>query len=491
MTNKVAEPSRNSAYGSAKIKKIRDLRGGVEAMRAAGEAYLPKEENEEQHDYDDRLKRSWLFPALDQAISDAADTVFRKEVSPGDDVPEQLIILEPNITNEGRNLNNFAFDVFEDGLEAGVSFILVDMPAREGELTRQDQQALNIRPYWSLVRAEDVLGWKTSTVNNNTVLSQIRILETAFEDDTSNEFEQTEVAQVRVITRDMETGVVSVALYRKDDKGKDWVLFSEVFTGLDVITVVPFYTERSGFFTADPPFENLADLNIAHWQSASDQRNILHNVRVPKLFMKGMDADELGNSPNTAIIATSPEADAKWLEHGGKAIDSGRQDLLDLEDRMHQVGLQIITRPVANTSATDSDNSRQKETTALGQWANNLKEALEQALQFSADYLNIEDGGSIEVNKDFRSATSSSAELQFLLNAVNTGQISQKTFLKESIRRGLLMDDMEVDKEIERIADASSDEAAFLDLEAEEIEETENTNVFQLIQSIDRLNRVV
>ncbi|MBX8484820.1 DUF4055 domain-containing protein [Pseudomonas cichorii] len=43
-----------------------------------------------------------------------------------------------------------------------------------------------------------------------------------------------------------------------------------------------------GTLFCDPPFKDLAHLNIQHWQSKPDQDNILHVARVPILFGSGI-----------------------------------------------------------------------------------------------------------------------------------------------------------------------------------------------------------
>lgn len=76
----VAELAPEARDGDPALKKVRALRGGVDAMRSAGQTYLPKEELESTSDYQARLARSWLFPALDKATKDQADKVFAKPV---------------------------------------------------------------------------------------------------------------------------------------------------------------------------------------------------------------------------------------------------------------------------------------------------------------------------------------------------------------------------------------------------------------------------
>lgn len=471
MSNAVAAPSKLSSRNSASLKKIRDLRGGVAQMRVMGRTYLPQETKESDADYDNRLKRSWLFPGLDKAIEDVADRVFAREVRFGEDVPPVIAELEADITADGRNLNNFARDLFEDGVEAGLSFILVDMPRKDGEMTIAQERQANMRPYVTMVRAEQVLGWKTERIGGKTVLSQVRIMETATEDG-EDEFEQIEVPQVRVLQRS--EGKVWGRLYREDDKG-DWLMHEDFTVDMDEISIVPFYTRRTGFFQGRPNFEGLADLNVAHWQSASDQRNILHYARVPLLVALGMSADDFTVAVNSSISTSRPktEADVKWVEHEGKAIGAGRDDLKDLEQSMRVLGLELMLPKTGNPTATGEAIDAAKSQTPLAQMANNLKESLERMAYFMGLYINLAGEFTVNVNTDYGLSLLNQADLTLLLQAVNTGQLSRQTFLKELIRRNVLMDDLDIDDEIERIKDEEP-EPISLPLNLEDDDEDED-----------------
>ena len=459
MTDSVAVPSKHSLRGDARLKKIRDLRGGVVAMRKAGETYLPKEEREEQSDYDDRLARSWLFPALDKAIEDVADRIFSKDVSLSADVPTDLAELAEDIDNQGRNLNSFARDVLEDGTEAGIAFILVDSPPKQGDLTLAQARAINFRPYLVHIKAEDILGWKTTKIGNKSVLSMVRIWETVEENDPDDKFKEVTVPQVRVLELPVKNGVVGnvvVSVYRENKDGKWELRDRPIQSGLQEITLVPFYTNRTGFMKGKPRYEKLADLNIAHWQSASDQRNILHKARVPLLALFGFSVEDVTSSPNSALVTTkSPqEADGKWVEIEGASIEAGRNDLKDLEQRMTVLGIELAWKPVSNnTGATGAAIDHGKMVTPLAMIAASLQDALNKAFGFMAKYKGTEMSGGVEVNRDFGASLLGTGDLVFLLNAVNTGQISQETFLKECARRGVLISDLNIEDEIERIKD--------------------------------------
>lgn len=474
----VATPSNLSMQGSATLNKIRDLRAGVERMRVRGTAYLPREERETEPAYLNRLSRSWLFPALDETVKSVANKVFARPVTLGDDVPPELEALEDNITNEGRNLNTFARSVFEDGVEAGVAFILVDGPKRGEEVvTAAEEKAVNFRPYLTHVKAEDVLGWKTTTILNETVLTQIRISEIVSEDDPEDEFGQLPVNQVRVLTVE-ETGFVGVRVYRQDDKQK-WQIFDAFSTELREITIVPFYTNRTGFLQAEPVFEELADLNIAHWQSASDQRSILHKARVPILMITGMSVKEVTSSPNEAIVTANKDAKAGWVEHTGKAIEAGRDDLKDLEQRMQALGLVLVTPKPGTPTATGEALDAAKANTPLATMAQGLGDALSTAFGFMALYMGrtVEDGGTVNVNDDFE-VMFGEQDSTFLLNARNTGQISHETFVAECKRRGILMESVDAADEKELLDAELPEPEDLVDVDLDEADEITPSDAF-------------
>ena len=342
--------------------------------------------------------------------------------------------------------------MFEDGVSgAGISYIMVDAPPRQEGVTQAQAQAQNLRPYLVHLRVEDILGWKSETVDNVTLLTQVRIFET-IQEPGSDEFTQVDVEQIRVLDR-TDAGV-AVRLYRKG-KDEKWLLHEGPFPlAVDEITIVPFYANRTGFFTGEPLLPDLADVNIAHWQSQSDQLNILHFARVPILFAAGRHDDEgpLVISASTATTASDANAKLQWVEHSGQAIGAGRQDLKDLEFQMETHGLQLLVARPGGQSATGEALDAQKETSTLSMTADELQDALEQALILMGQYGAVDIGaGVVRVNKEYGVSMMGAQELTALLSAVNTGNLSKETFLHELARRGAVRADLDVEEELDRI----------------------------------------
>lgn len=454
--SKVAEQSKEVAAMVESAATGRALMGGTKGMREKGEKYLPQFEKETDSTYKARLKSSWLFNGYRKTVRDMTGRVFKKPVELGSEVGGSFGDWVQNIDLQGRDLSEFSREVFKDGMSGpGISYIMVDAPKREGEVSQVQAKAQNLRPYMVHLKVEQVLGWKTEVINNVTTLQMIRIAEAVTVDDPDDEFAEVTIDQVRVLT--LADGLVNVRLYRKQGDGGDWALEDEYPTTLKKIMVVPFYANRTGFFTGEPVLDDLADVNVAHWQSQSDQRNILHVARVPILFGKGFgEKEEITIGSSTAVMAEDPTADLNWVEHTGKAIDAGRQDLKDLEFQMETHGLQLLVQK-GNQSATGEALDAAKETSQLAMMADALKDALEQAFKWMSDISGQAlpaDGANVLVNKEFGVNMFSDAFLATMLKAVALGVIDQETFLI-IMRDGKVPEDLNIEDIILNTRDES------------------------------------
>ena len=453
MKSTVATRSAESQEQVSEAAKARALMDGTEGMRKAAKTYLPKFDAETETDYAARLGQSWLFNGFRKTVRDMAGRVFAKpiEIEAG---PAKLVEWSANIDNAGNDLSTFARQVFEDGLAAGIAYVMVDAPPRDGVVTVA--QAQTLRPYLVHLKSDDILGWKTGVHEGKPTLTQLRISECVYEDDPKDEFAQVEIDQVRVLDR-LPNGV-QVRVFRKVKtvEGEDWALWGEpTFTGLPDITVVPFYANRDDFFSGEPLLDDLADVNIAHWQSQSDQRHILHFARVPILHITGRRPDEAPVTFGASTAIQSDETDAKltWVEHSGQAIGAGRQDLKDLEFQMETHGLQLLVARPGGQSATGESLDSAKETSILAVTADELKNTLEIALDWMCQYGGLDAATVVKVNKEFGVTMMDAQRMTALLSAVNTGNLSRETFIAELARCGMIAPDIVPDDEIERIGD--------------------------------------
>jgi hypothetical protein len=446
--NSVATPSLAYARASVAWDLPRSLMGGTTAMRLKGKTYLPQEPGESNEAYDNRLSRTTLFNAFRKTVKDMTGKVFARPIVIGDDVPETLRSYCENIDLTGRHLNIFARDVFEDGMQTGISFIMADMPYADPTATRRDDIVSGRRPYLVHIKAEDLIGWKTEIIGGKETLTQVRIRERITEDDMTNPYQEKDVIQIRVL----EPG--RWYTFRSTEAERAYTPHAEGTTSLDFIPVAPVYINRMDFMLGSPPLEDLADLNVSHWQSQSDQRNILHVARVPILFGAGFDETAtMVVGANTMARSADPNAKLTYVEHSGAAIGAGQKDLEQIELQMQAMGLQLLV-PKPGQTATGEARDEAKETSTLSMMAQALQDGLEQALGFMAQFegLGADAGGSLVVNRDYGSVKVDGVELNVLMASTSGGLITHKTYLNELKRRGSLSEDIDVDAEIEALA---------------------------------------
>lgn len=440
----------------AKLEKTRTLMGGTVAMRLAAKTYLPQFEGESDDHYKTRRDMSYLFNGFKKTVFDMSGRVFEKPAVLGEDADQKFKDYAEDVDLEGRDLSTFAKTVFEAGLQSGIEYLLVDAPPKvEGETVAQATEN-NSRPYIIHIKPENVLGWKTKRIKNKHKLVQFRFKEKVEVDE--DEYKSKAVDQIRVFDIPKDQTKVRSRAFQQNKQGQWEQVGEDAYTDMEVITVVPFYANRTDFFKGEPPLEDLADLNIAHWQSQSDQRNILHFTRVPILFASGITKDaKLKISAAQVTKASSPEADLKFVEHSGAAIGAGQKDLEHLEFQMETLGLQLVVAQNGPQTATGENRNEKKETSRLSGMADSLKDALEQCFKWMAEYENSEFTSSVNVHKDFTASNLSAVVLNLLISSVQNGKMSRKTFWAELVRRGVLPEDFDAELEQAQLDEEQED----------------------------------
>lgn len=428
---------------------ITPLMGGTMAMRAAGKSLLPQYPAEADESYKERLRLSTLLPAYSETVGNMTSRVFAEPLQVGDDVPEQLKEMTKDIDHAGNDLNSWAVEFFREGLSHGLCHAFIDHPKSDGVRTQAEEIAAGVRPYAVMVKPEQVLGWRSKGGQ----LTMIRYIETVEEED--GEFGAKCVDQIRVL----EPGAWRT--YRMGVSGGAWALHEEGTNSLKKISWVTFYTGRTGFMTAKPPLLELAHLNVKHWQSQSDQDNILHVIRVPILVRIGVQAtyDNQGMpvppefKVGTGALTDLPkDGDLKYVEHTGAAVKAGREALQDLLDEMRMAGAKLLTpEKSATKTATQADEEAAQELSPLARMANHFADCLAQLLQFMADYRGLGDGGTVEMRGNFDVDYMPEVSLPTLVAMANAGMLSKETLFAEMQRRGVISDEYEWTKELAKI----------------------------------------
>lgn len=427
--------------------------GGTETMRAAGKTLLPMYTAEKQSDWQTRLSQAVLFNYTERTSADLTGRLFKTPPK----LPEVEDGLDPimvphfqNVDGAGMGIVEFMFEWFGKGFDLGLYHVMVNTP-RAGAASAADRKT----PTWSFVHPDNLLfAHETKLPDGTTILDHVRILETSTE---MQGFKEVTVRRIRVV----EVGMTRV--YRENPKarGKEpkWIIEESFMTEWDRVPLLTFYGgTKIGFMEAMPALQDLAYLNVRHWQSYSDQANILTVARFPILSASGVNSSRGSKTIGPKKLFRIPDANGKlqYVEHTGAAIKSGQDDLEMLEGMMGNYGSEFLkggkgTNTAATTRALDSSES----TSSLVATANTFEDAMHELLVMTMRAFESFDENKevprVEFVVDLSISAIDSTELTTLDLARRRKDISRKSFLQELSRRDIMSDTFDPEADFKQL----------------------------------------
>lgn len=451
---KVDTPSASYEFMRHEWNLSRSLMGGTRAMRRQGENFLPRFKNETIQQYESRLARSVLTNVYRRTVRSLVGKVFSKQVLFGADMPEEMLSWSEDINLQGDNITVFARRIFEDALVDSFCHVLVDFPVNFPGASLAEERERGLRPYFVHIPAAALFNARSIIENGKEILTHIRFYHTEIMPD--GDWGERTVEKIKVFDRVRDDAGATV--YWRDfvKDGDDWILESDGTLSIDFIPLYTLYIKRTGFMTGELPLEDLAYLNIMHWQSASDQRNGLMYSRFPMLSATGISQEEMDNivvGPNKLLGAQNENAKFGYVEHTGAAFNTGRQELEDLKSEMDSMALEpMLPRKSGTITATARAMDEAQSNSTLAAWALTLQDFLEVCYQYAGRYVNIE-SGSVVMNTDYGIAIDQDQDVQTLLQMRSNGDLSRETFFKELKRREVISEEVDADEEAQKIED--------------------------------------
>jgi hypothetical protein len=337
-------------------------------------------------------------------------------------------------------------------------------------MTLADEMALGMRPYLILVPHTQIMAIYTDRVGGETIVTHVRILE---EDVERDGFGERPVKRIRVL----EPG--RWELYTQDSMGASgWVLKSSGELRKSATQLwdrVPLFTFKTGKektpFDVKPPFLDLAYKNVEHWQSSSDQRNILAQSRFPMLAVSGFEgsvetpiSDEDGDGqemprqmpfaigPNAILTTGDPGGKWYYVEPGGAAIEKGAADLDRLEREMRVLGLEPLA-PAAGSknTATEAGINEAKARSPIEEWARGLEFRMSMAIKAMLEWVDMSGDPVVHFKAKVSAGGAGSSEFMLLNQLRMTGTLSKLTILEEAKRRGILSPHFDPMEEMARL----------------------------------------
>jgi hypothetical protein len=430
---------------AATWKMCRDASAGERAVHDARELYLPRLSEEEDREYNRRLKMTPWFNASWRTIAGLKGIMFRKP--PRVEATESLLEDFKNIDLAGSDLYVFTQEVAEEALTVGRVGLMVDYPSVNQDQIRTlaDTQALGLRALVTLYKAETIINWRTTRVNGSTVLSMVVLKEEA---ELPGEDEFDVVCEDRYRVLDLFNGVYRQRVFRIDDKDQD-ELIEEIFPLMNnqPLNYIPFIfigTDDISPEIDEPPLIDLITTNFKHYGQATSYERGCFFSGLPTLFISGAAADEenpIYVGGTVANMLPSPDAKAYYVEIQGN-FDALRTNLEDKKREMAVLGARLLETQVQGRVEAEATLTRRQvgEESTISTIAITISQGMTKVLQWFAAWQGVQEVVSFELNRDFLPLKMDAPMLTALMAAWQAGGISKET-LFDNLKQGQLIAD--------------------------------------------------
>lgn len=380
----------------------------TDVIRAGGKSYLRPFPNELESDYSARL----LAATLDEIVAAGVDSMVGKVFE--DPLNTEGVTLDPtwleNIDLEGCTLNTFARQAFEASFD-GFSLIMADMPPMSdaqaqlaAERGAEADRMLQRRPFLRLYTAANVTNWhyETNPVTNRKELTLLVLREMSSQLDG---FDHVEVERYRVLR--YVNGFVGWELWESEQVNgeKTWsVVASGLFDGVTEIPVA-----FIGKITDAPKLLGEARLEIKGYAKESSYDTI-EIMAVPVFYTRGYPGDQPSPSLGASCHLRLPAdlaAEAGFIQIDSAGLTTLKDSIGTIKDTIRQRLAQMAdVHRTVEVTATESANSAKDSRARLVVWAEELKDAINLALQFMGQFAGLgeDNAGVVELRTAWQKA---------------------------------------------------------------------------------------
>ena len=419
---------------------IQDLLAGTIQIRSKAERYLPRLNNESDNCYQTRINRSVVTPLYQRVIKAAVGLILRKPIILEGGAEEYWENWRLNVDRQGSSLDEFIGKILFSSIAYGHCGFLTDFPSNEARTLREEIDIAAV-PYFIQQQAPNILGWRHSPNEGEGKLQQVRLRE--YTTKPEGRFGTEVCRQVRVV----ELGKYEV--WEEEGYGSNSYNLSESGTlSINEIPLSVVYGQREQVLVSKPPIEELAHLNIQHYQLQASLLNSLHVAAFPLLMLQGWDdaTNELQELSVGNALAMPPEGGASYIEPAANAFDALQTELNQLEEQIGTLGLTILARPKASAeSGTKAAIDRADTNSMLAQISINCEQALQQAMNWAGEYSGQEPP-TVSIDRDFNAGEVEPTQVAQFISLYNSNLLDKETTLKLLRRGEILQDDVDIDE---------------------------------------------
>jgi hypothetical protein len=442
--------------------RCRDVIAGGDRVKAKRESYLPKLADQSEVEYSAYVTRANFFNGVQRSLASLVGSVFRSDpdVKVPDAVKPALDEHLTDVTLDGVPFLGFAIEAIEEVLSVGRMGMLVDMP---GDATTAPAAQ---RPYWVSYEAEQIINWDVKKIGTGYQLALVVLKETVELASTADPYTPQKKEQFRVlelVPAASATGFIyRVRLFEwvTDATGKptNQVIQKEEFFPArkgQSLTFIPFVflnptTIRPAL--EKPPLLDMVDVNLSHYRSSADYEHGLHFTGLPTAYVVGAPSEggSLKIGSGTAWTLDGPNAKAGYLEFTGQGLTALKEAIEAKEVQMDVLGAKLMDKG-GHSETAESVRSRYASAHAtLKTIVTTASQALTQVLRWHVWWTGAEvpeTDVNVKLNHDFFETILTAQDVQSLILAHQSGEISFETLYFNLRRGGLTRPGIEVEEE--------------------------------------------
>ena len=421
--------------------KVNDVYKGNRIIKSKGEIYLSKKTKENENKFKERLKLSVFYPHFRKSIDNLENMLFRKGVSFSCNKKYEQIF--ENLDGEGSKLHTVMRTAANKALIDGMSFLWIDAPSFEGQLTLLEQKNLGYLPFLKVLSRLEVINKKVVIEKGRAKLTKV-VIEQKLESEGDGFKPVFDVVQ---IVLEVNKGTVYKKVKNKFEIISEWT------NNLGYIPIVPIYSKKEGYLEADIPFLDLADMNLKHYNAQSSLDHTLEMVANPQPIMFNYENDNGTNNEivigvnNALLFEDKQTGGAEYLEIEGKGIAHIEKMIESIEFKMDKMSLSVIYTDTFKT-ATEARFNEEKNNLFLVEISNSLEDGFNVAFRIISDFLGEDIEAQVSLSKEFVNKKIDAVMVDELLKLRKEGYISTER-LWDVLIKGEILEafDYEVEKE--------------------------------------------
>lgn len=443
--------SRNSTENIVFDNNYEMINRGYRIDVTKSSQYLPKEADEDDDDWLQRISRSNFRRKFGDAIDSFAGLLTNYTIRGS--LPASLNENIEDVDMKGNSLSKFLLKADIAAIRDGFCLILVDFPRTvtdEGESvikTVYDSKQAALRPRLVMYTASQIVNYslnqKTRAFEHVTVREYVEI---------QNGYGYDQVEQYLTlrpdraeINRVVENELVTSSFPVKSP------------SGLMPIAIYTASVEGDDPLHSKPPLLDLAELNLTLYQKESQKDELMLRCNIPILAVKELTSGrKKAVDPETKVkIGPSTilwNVEATYVEPTGAALALTQADLVKLEASISERTLNFISLGVGTRTATEIVHSAAPLSATFSTMADAKKSAVQVIFETWGQFMSEPTDATIELDNSIVQAALDTPKVLGLLSLRQAGELSRKTFLDIMLSGKVLPHGTDIEAEMERIA---------------------------------------